>query len=359
MQENIEDKDLSLNNTSKKPRRRLVFFLMAIPVLAILSSIFIVAWWYSSAFAQAGNISQNELSSSIKQGLNHDFFQSQMNHNVLILGMDQIGQNRNGSLLTDTIIVANLSRGGKINLISVPRDLWINSLKTKINALYYYGEKDPHITGEELMKKSLEEITGQSISHTITLNLETVRKIIDSIGGVQVDVEMGFVDEKYPKDDVDPNILPIELRYETVAFNKGKQEMDGNTALKFIRSRQSQNEDENTDISRSKRQQKIIFSIISKLKSKEIILNPSVMGALYKVWQEEVNSSLFLKDLVSLGKAFATENVSLNQIGIPVKSDTEDGIMYNPPANKYKQWVYEPVDPTWTEFQEFFEKNLN
>ena len=61
--------------------------------------------------------------------------------NFLILGIR--GENPSEVAdLTDTIILASYShQQEQLTLLSIPRDLWVNSLKTKINAVYHYGQQ--------------------------------------------------------------------------------------------------------------------------------------------------------------------------------------------------------------------------
>jgi LCP family protein required for cell wall assembly len=241
----------------------------------------------------------------------------------------------------------------------IPRDLWIDPLKSKINALYYYGEESEDITGSELISKTLEEISGLSIDYSIVLNLNFLEEVIDTIGGITIEVKNSFTDEKFPNSDVPPDILPVELRYKTVSFEAGIQQMDGKKAIEYIRSRQSTNEDENTDNARSIRQQEVIKSIINKISSRNIFTNPKIMGEIYYQWKTNTQTSITDEYLIGIGKYLLSQEISYQTISIPVQDINQKGILYNPPIYIYKQWIYLPHDRSWRELQDFIQLNLH
>jgi LCP family protein required for cell wall assembly len=192
--------------------------------------------------------------------------------NFVVLGVG--GPGHEAPDLTDTIIMGSLHlASGQVTLISLPRDIWIDSLKAKINSAYYYGrQKGGPDGGLTLAKAAVSEITNQPIHYAIVIDFDTFTKFIDELGGIEVSVERGFTDTKYPvagreNDDCmdqDPEYL---CRYETISFSPGPQVMDGVTALKFSRSRHSEDLSEGTDFARARRQSTIIKAIRDKLLS--------------------------------------------------------------------------------------------
>jgi LCP family protein required for cell wall assembly len=154
--------------------------------------------------------------------------------NFLIIGKNQG--------LTDTLIIASINPDtNKIVLVSVPRDLYHRG--RKINELLYnYGIDN--------LEAALKEITGLKIDRYIVFNFDSFNEVIDSIGGIDVDVTKDLIDYSYPG----PNNT-----YKPITFKKGHYVMNGQTALKYARSRKS-----TSDFDRSKRQQQIITSIINK-----------------------------------------------------------------------------------------------
>lgn len=360
MENNLLDiESISPDLNSPKPNaKKLKWFVILAFIVVAIASLVVLLNKYVKSFTDNAGISSQHLLSIAKQGWENNPFENQNSYTILFLGLDQVGQIRQNSLLTDSILLINISKSGDIKLFPIPRDLWINSLKTKVNALYYYGEKSPEITGEKLVESTIAEITGIPIDFHVILDLNSVKEIIDLAGGVEVYVDHAFTDNEFPRDDVPPDILPIELRYKTITFEKGMQSMSGDTALEFIRSRKSHNEQENTDESRSIRQQKVIFSLASKLSNLESFKNPAMYGRLYNYWHNHISSNIPDEWVIGMIKSLSSIEPSYVVIPLPVQSATQSGIIFNPPIKKYQQWVYEPIDSSWQEFAKFFQENL-
>ena len=93
----------------------------------------------------------------------------------LILGLDQSHNQRETSLLTDSMIVAHYEPTlNQITLTSLPRDLWIESLQTRINALYYYGQQANPEEGMALVRSVVNEITGYSVDHYVLITMDSL-----------------------------------------------------------------------------------------------------------------------------------------------------------------------------------------
>lgn len=222
--------------------------------------------------------------------------------NVLLLGYG--GAGHEGGTLTDTMIVAHIIPKSKlVYLISIPRDIWVpipmkNDTKNfKVNHAFSIGiddkrypDKLPQYTGisgaGQLSKEMVKLITGLEIHNFISVNFDGFKNIVNTLGTIKVNVPYYFKDEYYPikgkEDDtcglteeqfkaihatLSGQLLEQEFkcRFETVEFDKGIAEMDGETALKFVRSRHSTIN--GSDFGRSLRQQAFIIAIKNKLLS--------------------------------------------------------------------------------------------
>lgn len=239
-------------------------------------------------------------------------------YNFLLLGYG--GGNHDGTYLTDTIMVAHLdTKLKKVTLISIPRDLWVSlptksgsDFHTKINAVYQHEifPKDYPDLKNISAKKILSQVTGFPIDGYISINFAGFTKAVDILGGLDIDVKRPFTDPEYPiegrekelcdkdveelfkkaepflssgfnpverdqqfKDDpklaefvknaTDSPELAFPCRYEKLEFKKGLTHMDGTTALKFARSRHS--EDDGGDFNRAVRQQQVIEAVKNKV----------------------------------------------------------------------------------------------
>ncbi len=210
--------------------------------------------------------------------------------NILILGKGGLGHEAPD--LTDTIMLASVNHSTPdFNMISLPRDIWITTLRTKLNSVYYWGNKKQAGGGLIMAKSEIEEITGQPIDYALVLDFSGFKKIIDVLGGVNVEIDNSFTDDNFPiagrENDLCERDKELKCRYESIHFEKGTQKMDGETALKFVRSRYAKG-DEGTDFARAARQQKVIEAVKKKALSKEILFSPKKLFAL----RDAVNASL-------------------------------------------------------------------
>ena len=266
--------------------------------------------------------------------------------NFLLLGVS--GGDREGKDLTDTIIFASLDiRTGDTVLISIPRDLWIPSLRAKINTAYHYGEeRQPGIGGFLLAKSSLTEAIGQPVDFVVLIDFSGFAKAIDVIGGLDIQVDTSFIDSKFPIPGKETD--PCEpCRYETISFTKGLQHMDGATALKFVRSRQAEG-DECTDFARSKRQE----NLISAFKQK-ILSSPTKIFQLKRIFSQivitDISSNLYFP-LFKLGlkavrqplRSFSLSEPLLSHPPISAVQDYQWVLLTNPNVAKYVESLLHP-----------------
>ena len=343
-----------------KKRRIILWILLSFSFLVgvVFAQIAYSANRYKSIFESAAGTSIKTLYQDARKGWSSQLPLSQNRTNILILGLDEMSASRKGSMLTDTIIIASINQTGEVTLISMPRDIWIDPLKTKINSLYYYGQESETTSGIELTQKTLEEITGLKFHYYVVANLDTLEKIIDELGYVTIDVDQGFVDTQFPRSDIDPANTNLEELYETVEFKEGEEKMNGKRAMQYIRSRHSSNKLEGTDNARSLRQQHLIKALIARLKTKEILLDPAKMGHLYRLRNTEIKTNLTDSNIIALAKHFWENQPQINSAPIPITEGTASGVLYHPPIAKYNLWVYEPMDSSWSEFKKWIEQTL-
>ncbi len=286
--------------------------------------------------------------------------------NVLLLGM--AGGKQPGSDLTDTLIFVSLDiKNGDMVLLSLPRDIWSTTLKAKINTAYHYGREKGE--GLLLAKQVVEEIVAQPIHYTFLLDFQGFVRTIDLLGGIRVKVDRSFDDYQYPiagkENDLCNGDPKLQCRYEHLHFEAGWQEMDGQTALKFVRSRNAKGE-EGTDFARSQRQQKVLTAL------KEKIISPQILTNLEKIKNLLEIPKIYLKSEPSLNDAelaaftnllwrFLWQQSTLRTLTLDTGSEENPGFLINPPiSSQYQnQWVLLPRSGNWQEFQNYFKQKLN
>ena len=225
--------------------------------------------------------------------------------NALIVGIDT----REGTNLlnTDTIILVSYSyETGEVTMLSIPRDFHVEINDSywfaRINSVYSNAEKFEEGTGLAELKETVEEITNQKIQYHALVDYNAFVGIIDAIGGITVNVENAFTDYMYP----------LYNGYQTVSFDAGPQEMDGETALKYARSRHSMDNNEGTDYARAARQQNVIKALQEKIMSTETYTNPKTLMNIFSSVAENLKVSEFtIEDIeagLDLAKTFSTES---------------------------------------------------
>lgn len=282
--------------------------------------------------------------------------------NILILGVG--GAGHEAPELTDTIMLISFGQKDKNPVfLSLPRDIWIPTLRAKVNTAYYYGNQKREGGGLVLAKASVSEIFDQPIHYALAIDFAGFVELVDTLGGVGVDVERAFEDPRYPipgrENDKcngeEKNGAKDEFpcRYENLRFEEGRQNMDGKTALKFVRSRNAEGV-EGTDFARSSRQQKVIQAIKQKLLSFGVLFNPPKISRVLRVVENSVETDIPQDKLPIVFRMLATtpkdkiKNVVLDG-GAP--GDSQTGFLVNPPksARYDNQWVLIPRDETWQE----------
>ena len=267
--------------------------------------------------------------------------------NILILG--KAGEGHDAADLTDTIIFASISHANPtLSLISLPRDIWIPELRAKLNSTYYWGNQKKEDGGVILTKSTVESIVGQPVHYGLVIDFSGFMKIIDVLGGVEVEVEREFVDDKYPiagkeNDECDGD-LEYKCRYKTVRFEEGKKVMDGETALIFARSRNAEG-DEGTDLARETRQQKILEAIQAKTLSSEVLLSPKKILAVWGVVRESVETDIDTSAGAILARRLFQTRSQIESHILP------EDLLINPPAQyKYDNlYVFVPEAGDWEE----------
>lgn len=303
--------------------------------------------------------------------------------NILLLGIG--GGRHDGPNLTDTIILASLDpKNNKITLVSIPRDLWVPDLELankKINGAYAAGEEKRKGGGLLLAKKIVEKISGQNVDYGLRIDFSGFVKAVDIVGGLDVMVDNSFVDSQYPisgKED-DPcgkteeelqtlatasaEILARELpcRYKYLRFDKGLARMDGETALEFVRSRNSES-NEGSDFARSKRQEKVIKAFKDKILSAQTLINPAKILNLYSVLKDSIDTDIKqdeFDDFIRLAQEMKQVKIQSVIIDAGDEQAQRQGLLINPPiTSDYNlEWVLIPRlgNGNFTEIQKYID----
>lgn len=203
--------------------------------------------------------------------------------NVLILGVD--GRGTEGFLSrTDSIMVMGVKPSQvRVSLLSIPRDLFIDAPgfgSQRVNTITLLGEQQQSGTGPALLSQSISNTFGIPINRYIRLDFQGFVDLINAVGGITVDVERVIVDDLYPTED--GGVISIR-------FDSGVQEMDGERALIYARTRHADD-----DYQRAARQQQVVSALLAKL------ANPVRWLVALRVLGNNIDTNLNLIDLIAL-----------------------------------------------------------
>ena len=209
--------------------------------------------------------------------------------NLLIVGVDERAGHPEEGVRSDTLILVHLDALGRwVSMLSIPRDTRVDLPdigSTKINTAYGQGYANaeayyrpgttPQQGGMALAAQTVERLLllperGQHVDAIAQINFDGFAKVIDLLGGIDIDVPALIIDEEYPTPDF--GIMRIE-------FQPGVQHMDGARALIYARTRHA-----DSDFGRGERQQQVLHAIAAKLRARgslgQALLAPGLLGGL-------------------------------------------------------------------------------
>ena len=300
--------------------------------------------------------------------------------NILLLGI--AGGTHDGATLTDTIMLAHINPStNKVVLVSIPRDLWLPLLDSKINAAYEFGEKKKKGGGLILAKATVSEILNQPVNYAFRIDFSGFVQIVDQLGGLDIDIERAFDDYNYPIPEKEkdlcgkteeelkafeattaasPTLVPLlkdvfPCRVEHLHFDKGLTHMDGEMTLKYVRSRQAEDV-EGTDFARSRRQQKVLVALRDKVLSIGVLLNPFKLIQLSQTLGKSIDTDIQspeYDDFVKLGQKMQGAKVKTAVLDQGDDQQNRPGLLINPPVSLYGAWVLAPRTGGLNEIQEY------
>lgn len=319
--------------------------------------------------------------------------------NILFLGIAGVGHD--GPNLTDTIMIASYKLAStQVDLISLPRDLWLDEHKAKINTIYQLGlnKKD----GLGFAKDEIGKILNINIPYGIRVDFNGFIKAVDLLKGIDVDVQQDFDDYFYPvpgkenelckyeekEIEIDETkatelkLLPGKVkalvdaegkiatasatniiytddqvfkffpcRFEHLSFQKGLLHMDGETALKFVRSRHGTSQ-EGTDFARSKRQQEVLQAFKNKLLSTQTLTNPQTIVDLLATFDESIETNIPVKLYPEFIKILKQQKDIKSFV---ISSNGKNPLLIAPSPAEYGSWVLIPPDNNFERIQKYID----
>ncbi len=274
---------------------------------------------------------------------------------VLLLGYG--GAGHDGGYLSDTMILAYLDvTQKKLLMIHIPRDIWVNvkvgssMMPMKVNAALAMGtktsnypttvvSKDTILRASTLTKQAVTTITGLPIDFVVGVDFNSFPQAIDTLKGIDVNVPTTLDDPWYPVRGEELNLCshtPEEVtalsatmsgfmlekqfpcRYEHLHFAAGTNHMDGETALKYGRSRHT-----SSDFDRGLRQIAIVRAVVNKLFSLEALNN---IPAFFNSLSKSVKTDISAQQITTIAPILKTiPSLKVVEIGLDTTNVLSDG----------------------------------
>ena len=262
--------------------------------------------------------------------------------NILFLGYG--GSGHQGSYLTDTIQILSIDAENKsMAMLSIPRDLYVEvklpSYAGKINTLYDLGNKQTKEGGANLVKQEIGKILDLPIHYYVGLDFNGFKKAVDSVGGIDINVPKALYDPNYPADDM--------IRYQTVDIKAVQQHMNGETALKYARSRET-----TSDFDRSARQQLVASAFKAKVMSTGVLASPSKVVLLMNAITSNVRTDLTINEIQQLSKI--AKDIDSSKVATEVLDDSAEGPFYSDSSSG--TYYLKPKNGSWTKTRQIVHK---
>lgn len=218
--------------------------------------------------------------------------------NVLVMGMDRRPQEKNTlQVRTDALMLISLDPATQsIGVLHIPRDLHVSPLPDsqivdllRVNTLVLRGEELQEGYGPYYLMDTLGYNVGMYIDAFVAFDFDAFIKIVDTLGGVELTTEYNIYDSAYPD---------MNYGYDPFYLPAGTHTLDGETALKFARTRHSDN-----DYVRGQRQMQVMKAIAQKAADPQnlprLLLNAR---ALMVDLRDDVVTDLTLDELIQIAQ---------------------------------------------------------
>jgi LCP family protein required for cell wall assembly len=342
----------ALKKKSKKgfPLTKILSLILVILCLSVLG----VSGYYGYEIVNAADKtvvceenSQNSCNNDIFNGLFQTFTSNEENikikgeeegrTNALVIGTDEAGG------LTDVIILVSFfHKERKVVTLNFPRDLYVSTnfttdsgqtkyVSEKINAVYPLAQRES--SREEAGSRAISNFISNEfqipIHYWVTTNFKGVEKVIDELGGVDVEVDKAFTDCQYPNKNYG-YLRPCP------SFEVGTESMDGTRALIYARSRMAA--EDGGDFARSRRQSIVMEATAKKAKEKGIAGNINSINNYVNIVSDYVRTNVRPSEVLGAYKKYKDTEVEGNFLRV-VWSDNV-GIFCQGPSSRGYNLVY-------------------
>ena len=292
-QQSYQQSAAPVKKKKKKTARRIVFFVLELILLLIMAGALYIAAQYSKV--EKVEIKKDEIKEQIQAQLPDHVEETLKGYwNIALYGVDS----REGSTemsLSDTIMIASVNRDTKdVKLVSVYRDTYLDNT----NGDYRKATECYMLGGAERSINMLNKNLDLDITNFVTVNMNVLAEVVDSIGGIEIDVRSDEIDYLNGYQNEGSEITGKEIIPVTSA---GLQTLNGLQALSYCRIRYTNavdSEHEGLDYERTLRQRVVLEKILEKVQQMDILSLTNLITTLLPY----VSTNLTETEILSLAK---------------------------------------------------------
>lgn len=255
--------------------------IIIVVVLALILGVFLYGYSYLNDIKTV-KISKKDKDLGIKSKKNDEKNKEVIN--IALFGGD--GRNEKDVSRSDSIMILSIDKTHKkLKLSSIMRDTYVDIHghgMTKLNHAYAYG-------GPELAIRTINENFNLNIRDYAFVNFDSFEKVVDTIGGVDIELNQSEVNE------INKNVQGSSIK------GPGMNHLNGKQALAYSRIRKIGN----GDYERTERQRRVMQEIFDKGKNIGITKYPEVVDSVFPY----VETSFSKMDIVKLGSYGLTNNI--------------------------------------------------
>lgn len=310
MKSNIKEKQVAHNTKKKYWSKKRVAWYITIPIIVLLLAGSIYGFFLVN---KAREVTAQAYSPLEKSNRREEAVKPLSDHiSILIMGVDESEKRASAygeAIRTDALMLLTLNKDDKsMKLLSIPRDtrVYIESRKRmdKITHAHVFG-------GVESTVNTVEEFLDIPVDYYVKFNFNSFIEIVDSLGGIDVDVPVSFTEQ-------DSNDKQGAIKIE-----KGYQHLNGEQALALARTRHI-----DSDMMRGQRQQLVLEAILQKALSVQSINKlPDLLDAI----AGNFTTNLTFDDMYTIAKNMALAPLQLEKLQVAGDDKYIDGIYYYQP----------------------------
>ena len=240
--------------------------------------------------------------------------------NILLLGSDNDGKYSFPSVLTQVMMVVHVDTvSNHVTLLSIPRDSWVAVPQIggmhKIDQAFFLGatqNNNNFDAGVRAARLTIEKDYGITIDRYAWVGLNGFANVINTLGGVDIDITHPVLDDNYP-DDTGQGTNPSDpYALKRLYIAPGPQHLNGLQALDYVRTRHA---DLVGDIGRTQRQQQVLEALKKKLNVGSVLGN---LTQLIKDINGQVYTDLSEQEMIAFanyGRTLSNANIQRITLG--------------------------------------------